>query len=328
MTFQQTHYIRCGIRVGIVFCVTASGVCDGLSERNSAFAQESTVNTRQLIEPSRAQRILDSMNAADDHSVLIAAHRGGYTNDREDGAPENSVANVEIAVAKGYEVFETDIRRTDDGVFVIVHDATLDRETNGTGPVEAMTLEPLHRLRKRYRDGSLSDHKVATLTELLNAGKDRILFKADLKPGVIAHFDQLSRLIAKHPAATQVFLRTGFDDADAIQRCFAEGTPKVEIMFKVDTASQVKQVHKRFAPRTIQINIAKGESLSESEREAIRTAQVLGILVETHVYNSPQQTVALLDAGVRMLHTAKPRAVRGIVDAHSPEAERPVDRFR
>jgi hypothetical protein len=96
-------------------------------------------------------------------------------------------------------------------------------------------------------------------------------------------------------------------------------------MFKVDTASQVKQVHKRFAPTTIQINIAKGKSLSESEREAIRTARAVGILVETHVYNSPRQTVALLDAGVRMLHTGKPDALRGIVDAHSPEAERPVD---
>jgi glycerophosphoryl diester phosphodiesterase len=289
---------------------------------SSVQAQETAVDTGRRTELSRAQQILRSIDDADDHSVLIAVHRGGYANDREDEAPENSVANVAVAVAKGYEVFETDIQRTADGVFVIVHDATLERETDGTGTVEEKTLEQLRQLHKRYRDGTLSDHRIATLAELLDAGNGKILFKADLKPGIIDHFDALARLIAEHPAAEQVILRTTFRDAKAIKRCFAEGTPKVEIMFKVKKASQVEKVHKRFAPKTIQVDIAKkADSLSETEEEAIRAALALGILVETHAYKSPQQTAALLDAGVRMLHTKDPDAVRKIIEARKPKGQ-------
>ena len=72
-------------------------------------------------------------------SVLVAAHRGGYANDKADGAPENSLANLELAIEKRFDVYETDIQRTVDGVFVIMHDDTIDRETNGTGRIKDMT---------------------------------------------------------------------------------------------------------------------------------------------------------------------------------------------
>ena len=325
MKHRKTLSILFGICVWLLCCSAVPSVGDWLTVGNATFAQETVLKTRQRMQRSRAKQILDSLSEANDRTILIAAHRGGYTHDRQDKAPENSLANIEIAVAKGYEVFETDIQRTIDSVFVIVHDPTLDRETNGTGPADALTIEQLKRLRKRYRDGSLSDHPVATLREFLEAGKDRILFKADLKPGLIEHFDPLARLIAKHPAGKQVFLRTGIEDADAIERCFAAGTPKVEVMFKVDTASQVKNIHQRFAPATIQINIAKGEMLSDSKREAIRAARKLGILVETHVFNSAQQTTALLDAGVRMLHTNDPDDIREFVQRRSRKSESDAD---
>ena len=73
----------------------------------------------------------------------------------------------------------------------------MDRETNGTGKAEDLTLAELKGLRKRYRDGSMSSEPVATLEELLVAGKGRILFKPDLKPGMIDHFDELARLVSK-----------------------------------------------------------------------------------------------------------------------------------
>lgn len=114
--------------------------------------------------------------------VLVAAHRGGYANDRADRAPENSVANVAVAIRKGFDLYETDIQRTKDGVFVVVHDETLERETTGQGRAADLTLLDLKALTKRYRDGSLSEEKVATLEELLLAGKGRIGFKADLNP--------------------------------------------------------------------------------------------------------------------------------------------------
>lgn len=259
-----------------------------------------------LGEDSRSGRILDSITDPADHTVLIAAHRGGYARDREQSAPENTVANVAVAVAAGFDLYETDIRRTRDGVFVVVHDDTLDRETNGTGPVEALTLEEVKRLKKRYRDGSLSDEPVATLEELLLAGRDRILFKADPKPGVLEAFAELAALIDRLAMNDQVFLRVGTKDADTIAAAHAVGAPRVELMFKVDRAEQVRRVVDRFSPRTIQINFEKGEDLTDEKRQAILAALDRGVLVQTHAYGDDSVWRELAEAGVRMFHSALP----------------------
>jgi glycerophosphoryl diester phosphodiesterase len=238
--------------------------------------------------------------------VLIAAHRGGYANDKADAAPENSVANVAVAVAKGFDLYETDIQRTRDGVFVIVHDETIARETTGQGQVSDLTLSDLKTLQKRYRDGSVSEEKVATLEELLLAGKGQIQFKADLKPGLVEHFDALAGLIHRLGLVDEIFIRCSRKEAAEIGRHLAAGTPKVELMVKVDTAAQVRDVAKHFSPKTIQINVEKNVPLSSSQREAIKAAVEAGMIVEAHSYNDPAQWEELIEAGVRMFHTTLP----------------------
>lgn len=82
-------------------------------------------------------------------------------------------------------------------------------------------------------------------------------------------------------------------------------------MVKVDTAEQVRDIAARFSPKTIQINVEKDEVLSPAKIEAIRTAVKLGLLVETHSYGDPAQREALIEAGVRMFHTAIPDETLG-----------------
>lgn len=249
-----------------------------------------------------AQALADPTNK----TILIAAHRGGYQQDKRHGAPENSVANIDVAVGNTFHVYETDIRQTSDGVFVIVHDATLNRETNGMGPVEKMTAKEVGKLKKKFRDGTLSKSGVATFDAMLAAGKNKIHFKPDLKPGVVDSFDPLARLIHKHEMADAVFLRTEYKHLWKISKLFADGTPKVEVMFKVNNADQVKKVHEKCGPRTIQINVEKDEELSGEKIKAIKTAVALGMLVETHVYGDAEQTERLIESGVRMFHTSSP----------------------
>ncbi len=244
---------------------------------------------------------------ANAQKVLIAAHRGGYETDKDDEAPENSVAAVEVAIQKGYDVFETDIQRTSDGVFVIVHDPTIDRETTGSGKAEDLTLLDLKALKKRYRDGTVSNESVATLEELLLAGKGRILFKPDLKPGVIEHFDALARLIVELEMQDQVFVRTAYRDAGAIHELFESGTPKIEVMFKVSNTTQVQRLQQDFQPKTIEVNVGEDLPLSATEKETIAAACELGILVETHSYKTPELWEELAKSGVRMFHTTKPQ---------------------
>lgn len=261
-----------------------------------------------------------SLSAPESH-VYVAAHRGGYETDKEDQAPENSVAAVTVAIQKGYDVFETDIQRTADGVFVIVHDPTIERETTGTGKAEDLSLEELKALKKRYRDGTVSEETVATLEELLLAGKDRILFKPDLKPGVIEHFDELARLIVRLEMQDEVFLRTFYRGAETIHDFFQGGTPRVEVMFKLSSAKQVEQIHREFQPKTVDIKVTGELPLSAGEKGAIEAARSLGILVEAHSFENPGFWEILAQAGVRMLHTNKPQKTLRYLEANGWRGE-------
>ena len=69
---------------------------------------------------------------------LVFAHRGGAGL-----APENTLVAVEIGLSTGADGIELDVRLSRDGVAVLMHDPTLDRTTNGTGPVDQRTADDL-----------------------------------------------------------------------------------------------------------------------------------------------------------------------------------------
>ncbi len=68
----------------------------------------------------------------------IIGHRGA-----SGLAPENTMASFDLARSMGADAFELDVRLTADGVPVVLHDATLDRTTDGTGPVATRTWAEL-----------------------------------------------------------------------------------------------------------------------------------------------------------------------------------------
>ena len=73
--------------------------------------------------------------------MLNIAHRGSS------GAfPENTIAAFLAAANEGAQMCELDVAATRDGAVVVIHDDTVDRTTNGTGPVANFTLKKIQRL--------------------------------------------------------------------------------------------------------------------------------------------------------------------------------------
>ncbi len=72
---------------------------------------------------------------------LIFAHRGGRSL-----GPENTLYTFEKALASGAHVLELDTRLTRDGHLVVIHDATVDRTTDGVGDVGSLLLEDILQL--------------------------------------------------------------------------------------------------------------------------------------------------------------------------------------
>ncbi|ACQ78944.1 glycerophosphoryl diester phosphodiesterase [Beutenbergia cavernae DSM 12333] len=81
------------------------------------------------------------MTPSDIRRPLVAAHRGASATH-----PENTLLAFRAAVDAGADAIELDVRCSSDGVLVVIHDATLDRTTDGHGPVAAHRAAELVRL--------------------------------------------------------------------------------------------------------------------------------------------------------------------------------------
>ncbi|MCD6680503.1 MAG: glycerophosphodiester phosphodiesterase [Burkholderiaceae bacterium] len=71
----------------------------------------------------------------------FVAHRGAGVL-----APENTLVALRTGHSFGYRMFEIDVKLSGDGVALLMHDATLDRTTDGSGRVDAQPFEALARL--------------------------------------------------------------------------------------------------------------------------------------------------------------------------------------
>lgn len=127
---------------------------------------------------------------------LVSCHRGCT-----ERAPENTVAAALDAVRLGADLIECDVRTTADGHLVIMHDSTVDRTTDGFGPISGMTLAQVRRLRIRdTRFSNNGTHRVPTLTELVDAVRGRAGFYIDTKdvhPEALKHTILDPKVIAK-----------------------------------------------------------------------------------------------------------------------------------
>jgi glycerophosphoryl diester phosphodiesterase len=116
----------------------------------ASFYFSSTSISQNITYPSQQKSILQ-----------ISAHRGNASS-----APENTLAAFKNALQVGADFIEVDVRTTNDGVLMIMHDANLERTTNGKGAFKLYDAKYLKTLSagKGYSD-SFENEKIPTLEE-------------------------------------------------------------------------------------------------------------------------------------------------------------------
>jgi glycerophosphoryl diester phosphodiesterase len=225
---------------------------------------------------TRARQILDRFEHANqwrDH-VMVAAHRAGSMQAGKTLYAENSLAALEASIALGAEIVEVDIRRSQDGEFVVMHDSWLDRTTNCRGEVVNYTVAELKNCRLVVEGtGAVTDETVSTLREMLMAARDRILINLDNKldvqalPGMIAIAKELGmadQVIVKENLWNQERIEIVKATIDAI----GGGFQFMPIIADdaVHDAAFAEEVGKAFSPGAIElINWRAGaETLTET----------------------------------------------------------------
>lgn len=108
------------------------------------------------------------------HKIVVIAHRGNHVT-----VPENTLSATREAIAAGADYVEVDLRTTKDGHLVVLHDATVDRTTNGAGNVNAMTLAEIKDLQVFNRNKRTN--KIPEFKEMLAVCKNKINIYLDFK---------------------------------------------------------------------------------------------------------------------------------------------------
>ena len=108
---------------------------------------------------------------------LRVAHRGASAH-----APENTLAAFRCAIETGVDAVEMDVHLTADGRVVVIHDATLDRTTNGTGAIADLSLSDVRAPDAGAWFGAeFAEERVPTLHEALDVVPKGVITVVELK---------------------------------------------------------------------------------------------------------------------------------------------------
>jgi glycerophosphoryl diester phosphodiesterase len=147
-----------------------------------------------LAAPAEAGVLRDRLYDPGD-GVLVVAHRACHqpapSHGFEQPVPENSLAALERCIALGVDLVEIDVRRTRDGDLIVMHDAKVDRTTDGKGRVSNLTLAQIQAL--RLKDAHGGTEAPPTLEAFLRAARGRILVNIDLKGSLAGEAAQIVR---------------------------------------------------------------------------------------------------------------------------------------
>jgi glycerophosphoryl diester phosphodiesterase len=159
------------------------------------------------------------------------AHRGASAH-----APENTLAAFELAAKQGAPAIEFDVKLTSDHYVVIHHDQTLERTTNGSGPI---TKQPLAALRELDAGSFFSERfrgeKIPTLDEVFEAVGKKLFINVELT-NYATPFDGLVDvvvpLVKKHGLEKRVMFSSFFPTNLARARQLLPSVPRGQLMLE------------------------------------------------------------------------------------------------
>ncbi len=146
-------------------------------------------------------------------ALALVGHRGAGGL-----APENTLPSFELALALGVDAIELDVHLSQDGIPVVIHDHTLDRTTNGHGPVAVHTVAQLKALDASgpFR-ATYPDARIPTLEEVLSWARGRTRVVIELKGTENPHLVPRTLDLVREYCLTEDVLLISFDHAALVE---------------------------------------------------------------------------------------------------------------
>ena len=227
-----------------------------------------------VLKIKNVRQLHDFFKYRDDDRPIISGHRGGIV----PGFPENSIEALENTLKYTPAFFEIDPRLTKDSVIVLVHDATLERTTNGSGKVIDYTWEELQELRLKDHLGNVTPYKIPSLEETIKWSKGKTIINLDKKD---VPLQMTAAIIKKHKAYDHV-------------------------MVTVHTAEQARYFYNQDNRQMFSAFVRNMEEFKAFEEEGIPWSQIMAYVGPVSKPENKQLYDLLHERGVKVMISAAP----------------------
>jgi glycerophosphoryl diester phosphodiesterase len=247
------------------------------------------------------------------NSITIAAHRGLKCE-----YPENTLLAFREALELGVDMLELDLRMSKDGVVMVIHDATLDRTTNGSGQVSDYTAQEL----KQLDAGSwfhpvFEGLKIPTFEEFcgLLADYPDVLLNVEIKPSPDARAvaDQAIAMLERHGYLPRCVF-TSFD---------ADIVAYIHDGYGLKTQGFPGELMSNFAEGpdgTYSKMWAVGISMKLLSSQLVKQFEEMGILAWSYCPDQDQQVYDSLGCGANLMTVNNPYPAMSIRKQIAAEA--------
>ena len=243
----------------------------------------------------------------------VIAHRGVASE-----APENTLPAIARAIELGCAMAEIDLRYTADGEVVLIHDATVDRTTDGTGRVADKTLPELRKLDAGARSGAgLRGTRIPTLREAVEMARGRIELYLDLKE---TDPRPVVRVVEQLGARSMVFYRPY--TYVALQQILAE-TPQARVLIDlgdwVQAGGLVEALRREVPTGALSSDWPNWTPRAVAEARRLRMTTFVNVLGPSDTPDNLGQAVTL---GFHYIQTDHPRQLLEILRERGARAAR------
>ena len=226
--------------------------------------------------------------------TVVIAHRGASGT-----CPENTLAAFRRAAALGAGMVELDVQLTRDGEVVVIHDATLERTTDGHGPVRHRTLGEIRALDAGAWFGpSFRGEVVPTLAEVLATFPHVV--NVELKPCGADGLEPSALAVVEGAGALDRVVFSSFDGAalERLRACSVRAT--LAVLWEYDPVPEAVRRARRVAARALHLR------KEAATPEALAIAAAADLLVRVWTVNAPAEFTRLAAAGVAGIFTDHP----------------------
>jgi glycerophosphoryl diester phosphodiesterase len=268
-----------------------------------------------------------------DRRVIAYAHQGGAWE-----APSSTLYAISTALDAGATGIELDVHATSDGHLVVCHDSTVDRTTDGTGPIAGLTLATVRTLDNAFwwapgadvtpglepdqypfRGRAPQDRRfgIALLEEVLEAFPGVVL-NLDIKgtaPMVAPYEEALAILLSKHGRTDDVIVASFLDSATDAFAEFAPEVPTSAGTMATAAFFQAVQAGERPPPSrhvALQVPARYGE-VTVVDQRLVDAAHEAGMAVHVWTIEEEDEMERLCLLGVDGIITDRPSALAGVL---------------